>query len=125
MISENGTCHYIFAVTRPYIHVLCGNIFLWKSFVAVCIVYLQFKHMTKNRGKVAWTRSLHYAVHGSKTGTNVNVNPLFTDFPIDDDFSKICKFLSIWPLVRFKYIICFIDVSSINRPYIKYNLLNL
>jgi hypothetical protein len=66
-----------------------------KLCIAVCIVYLQFKHMTKNRGKVAKTRSLHYAAHGSMAGTYVNVNPLFTCFPIDDDFSKICKFLSI------------------------------
>jgi hypothetical protein len=43
----------------------------------------------------------------SLTGTYVNVNPLFTYFPIDDDFSKMCKFLSIWPLVRFKYIASF------------------
>ena len=61
-----------------------------KSFVAVCIVYLQFKHMKKIEEK-----SLHYAVHGSMTGSYVNVNPLFTYFPIDDDFSKMCKFMSI------------------------------
>jgi hypothetical protein len=41
------------------------------------------------------------------------------------------KFLSIWPLVRFKYIalfyffVSFIDLSSINRPYIKCILLDL
>jgi hypothetical protein len=61
----------------------------------------------------------------SFTGTYVNVTPLFTYFPIDDDFSKMCKFLSIWPLVRFWYIALlyffesFIDLSSIDRPYIK------
>jgi hypothetical protein len=51
--------------------------------------------MTKTRGKVAKTRSLHYTVHGLLAGTNVDVTPHFTYFPIDNDFSKMSKFLSI------------------------------
>jgi hypothetical protein len=39
-----------------------------KSFLAACIVYLQFKHniMSKNREKVAKTRPFNYTVHASK-----------------------------------------------------------
>ena len=67
--------------------------------------------MTKNRGKVAQTRPFNYRVYlhvrmycGFIPRYLCRCYSSFYYFPIDDYFSRMCKFLSIWSLFRFKYI---------------------